>query len=465
MKKSIILLAIFLFSKLSFAATIICGVFEKFDNKGQIHKARIYRIWNLFMESETKEEFVSMPISKNGFFKLKLSNVTDMIINFEGNGTRVKFFVKRDDSLFIRISSSGEIQFSGNSVSSSLNNLLFKENILEKDVNLGQNDLSDSSNVYKSIDSIQILMSSFSIPQKNNLFENYHYAQLLGKQFMRIDYFEKTFKLDTFVRGIIDSIWNKFPVLGNGAKDSRAYLNSSLFYSYRVCYKNFFSENDPRFNLYEFNVKRLSKDTNIFHENTELLGIHISSALRSLIYVSTNPYELELAEAKLLSYSKYSQVNHLVKESIKRAIAIKKIELGVKYISNIKLSNDKNQKTNIRDIKAEYIVIDFWATWCVPCVQEIIWQKENREKYKIDIKYVYININDNKERWLAFLRRNKLSNIQLFASKSESEKIKIAYGFYEIPHKILADKFYRIISSNKDKIKEFLLPLLSDKAK
>ena len=71
-------------------------------------------------------------------------------------------------------------------------------------------------------------------------------------------------------------------------------------------------------------------------------------------------------------------------KSIMNDVTIKPIEL-----SQLDLENAKAEKVNLKNGKP--IIINFWATWCVPCVQEFPVFEELNAKYGDKVDFVMIS--------------------------------------------------------------------------
>ena len=71
-------------------------------------------------------------------------------------------------------------------------------------------------------------------------------------------------------------------------------------------------------------------------------------------------------------------------QSVMNDITIKPIEL-----SQLDLENAKAEKVNLKTGKP--IIINFWATWCVPCVQEFPEFDELNAKYGDKVDFVMIS--------------------------------------------------------------------------
>ena len=106
-----------------------------------------------------------------------------------------------------------------------------------------------------------------------------------------------------------------------------------------------------------------------------------------------------------------------------------------------------------QDLKKKGYVINFWATWCVPCKEELpdlSLLKSKIEKYNIDVFTISIDKKDIKDQ-LKFLFNNGASNLDHFFDKEM--KIFKALKLRGIPTTIIVDQNSFIISKHEGILK------------
>lgn len=115
--------------------------------------------------------------------------------------------------------------------------------------------------------------------------------------------------------------------------------------------------------------------------------------------------------------------------------------------------------------KKQYVLIDFWTSWCGPCIGSFPFLKKLYSQYH-DRGLCMIGVSGDKERnaWLNALERHQLPWISLLSSdKAENDALKL-YNVEKIPTTILISPEGKIIAtdiSNHD-LKRLLQQLLGD---
>ena len=101
-----------------------------------------------------------------------------------------------------------------------------------------------------------------------------------------------------------------------------------------------------------------------------------------------------------------------------------------KKIEALNLKKLDGTSVNLRNISNNYLIINFWATWCPPCIKEIPDLLEIQEKFKDKIKLVFISVDSSPEKVIPnFIKKNKFKNFdvytdqQFLASKNLNIKI------------------------------------------
>lgn len=79
---------------------------------------------------------------------------------------------------------------------------------------------------------------------------------------------------------------------------------------------------------------------------------------------------------------------------------------------------NSEQSVSFNQYEGKIIYIDFWASWCAPCVKSLPFMEKLHHQFPIDkFKIIAINIDEDKEKAKIFLTKHPISYLNLYDPK------------------------------------------------
>jgi len=122
---------------------------------------------------------------------------------------------------------------------------------------------------------------------------------------------------------------------------------------------------------------------------------------------------------------------------------------------------DSQNKVTLSQFRGQVVVLNFWATWCAPCVEEMpsLVEMQRRMKAK-GITVVAVSMDVDASAYREFLKEH---NVDLLTVRDPEQKSSSLYGTFKFPETYVIDrngimrrKFIGAVDWTEPDITEFL---------
>jgi len=125
-----------------------------------------------------------------------------------------------------------------------------------------------------------------------------------------------------------------------------------------------------------------------------------------------------------------------------------KLRVGVEF-PDFQAKDIYGKPLSLSQFKNKVVLIDFWATWCPPCVDEMPNIVKTYKKYQDKgFEIIGISLDQNENNFLKFMKDNGMTWRQHFDGKGGQNELAHKYSIDSIPTTFLIDANGKIIAKN-----------------
>ena len=207
-------------------------------------------------------------------------------------------------------------------------------------------------------------------------------------------------------------------------------------------------ENDPKFlELAKLEIENYDK-----HKDELIEFIKKEMGTSVAIYPTSIRWDGEKNIPFLIALAKrfdsahpQTEIAARINEKVK---AITANSIGGK-VAEIKMPDKNGVIVPLFAIKAKYILIDFWGSWCPPCRRESSLLSELYQKFKPEGFEIYgVGLESEKEAWLKAIERDKRIWTNVSTFQEFETPVTFDYAVTSLPANVLIDNSGKVIAKN-----------------
>lgn len=103
------------------------------------------------------------------------------------------------------------------------------------------------------------------------------------------------------------------------------------------------------------------------------------------------------------------------------------------------LNDPEGKPLSLSSLRGQYVVLDFWGTWCKWCVKGIPDMRACYEKYEGKFEMLSIDFGDDEDTWLKAIDSYKMDWKHVITDEESARELQALYAIEGFPTKIIVD--------------------------
>ena len=178
---------------------------------------------------------------------------------------------------------------------------------------------------------------------------------------------------------------------------------------------------------------------------------HVPSAISDMLFAFCSQHFEEAEQERIIKLFGEKQPEYPVYKTImKQRKAMEATAVGSDYTDlEMPDPNGKNMKVSDYVGKNQYVLVDFWASWCGPCRAEMPTVVEAYKQYHDKgLEVIGVSFDNDKEDWVEAIGKLEMTWPQMSDLKGWGSAGAGAYNIQAIPANVLIDKQGKIVAKN-----------------
>ncbi len=197
--------------------------------------------------------------------------------------------------------------------------------------------------------------------------------------------------------------------------------------------------------------KRDSIENKIKNSTTTFIEQH-SNSYSGLLFlyqqILNKDFTEEEAENLLTLFELKYKDSYYFKTCLELLDNVKHIEVGKQAPNFSSLDLDSNVVI-LSNFKGRYVLLEFWSSWCGPCISEIPFLVKAYDEYKNKgFEIIGVSLDTNRDTWQKTIKEKNLSWTQISDLKGPQNEIAMLYCVNGIPRSFLINPEGIIIEIN-----------------
>jgi len=191
-----------------------------------------------------------------------------------------------------------------------------------------------------------------------------------------------------------------------------------------------------------------NRDSKLFRAISSMTSSELRSQFAKVILNEESP---KASKEELGFY----EVNYLPMIQTKRTKAyftkmlqdLRNLSIGNQAFS-FKAITPENELRTLNDYEGKYVILDFWASWCAPCLAQAVDFEKHAMEYnkRSDVVFISLSIDERENDWRKKVKLNDKHVIQLYAKNIQ--ELNQFYRIESIPRFLVIDPEGKILNSS-----------------